>query len=138
MKVFVSAFSLTAFFLMACSRGSSFETCTEGSVAGLSDLSAQTESASFCRTIRGEVSYQYSGLCQRKGCFFLYDVDELGTRLKGDSIYLSDTLSFPSKWKDSSTVHITRVTGDYYPAKVPCSALNDQECERAFYVRDVE
>ena len=108
-------------------------------VAGLAKLSAETENASFCRTIYGEVSYQFTGRCARKGCFFLYDVDANGNRVKGDSIYLSDTSAFAKSWKDTAAVHLTRVTGDYYPNRdYTCKSLADQECQRAFYVQDVE
>ena len=75
----------------------------------------------------------------RKGCFFLYDVDANGNRVKGDSIYLSDTSAFAKSWKDTAAVHLTRVTGDYYPNRdYTCKSLADQECQRAFYVQDVE
>lgn len=130
--------SLLALFV-ACSDDSSFETCREGSVAGLRKLSAYVESSSECFTIRGEVSYQFTGRCGHKGCFFLYDIDESGERIPGDSIYLSDASKFPSKWKDSTKSRIARVTGDYYPAKnYDCESLSDVECQRALYVRDVD
>ena len=126
-------------FLLACSDDSSFSSCQETTVAGLRKLSAQVENSSFCRTIYGEVSFQFSGRCARKGCFFLYDVDENGKRVKGDSIYLSDTLAFSRKWRDTSAVHFTRVTGDFYPAKkFECDDLSNVECQLAFYVQDVE
>lgn len=132
------AASLCAVFA-ACSGSDSFETCQSGTVSGLRELSANTETASFCRTIEGEVSFQYSGRCSRKGCFFLYDIDENGNRVKGDSIYLSDESAFPGKWKDSSKVRLARVTGDYYPSKnYACESLSDVECQRAFYVKDVD
>lgn len=128
-----------ALFFVACGDGNSFTTCQETTVVGLRSLKAETETASFCRTIYGEVSYQYTGRCARKGCFFLYDVDENGNRVKGDSIYLSDTSAFPKKWKDPDAVHLTRVTGEYFPNKdYSCESLADQECQRAFYVEDVE
>lgn len=130
---------ICALFLAACSGGDSFDTCQETTVAGLAKLSAETENASFCRTIYGEVSYQFTGRCARKGCFFLYDVDANGNRVKGDSIYLSDTSAFAKSWKDTAAVHLTRVTGNYYPNRdYTCKSLADQECQRAFYVQDVE
>ncbi len=123
----------------ACGNSDSFSTCQETTVAGLRSLSAETETASFCRTIYGEVSYQFTGRCARKGCFFLYDVDKNGKRILGDSIYLSDTSAFPKKWKDPEAIHLTRVTGEFYPNKdYSCESLADQECQRAFYVEDVE
>ena len=67
---------ICALFLAACSGGDSFDTCQETTVAGLAKLSAETENASFCRTIYGEVSYQFTGRCARKGCFFLYGITE--------------------------------------------------------------
>ncbi len=125
--------------LLACGSDDSFETCEEGSVAKLRTLSSEVAESSFCRTIYGEVSYQFSGRCARKGCFFLYDVDADGLRVPGDSIYLSDTSAFPQKWKNPDVVHLAHVTGDYYPGKkFDCESLADQECQRAFYVRDVE
>ena len=72
-------------------------------------------------------------------CLFLYDVDAQGNRVKGDSIYLSDASAFPAKWQDASAVHLTRVTGDYYPSKdYSCDDFSNPECQRAFYVKDVE
>jgi len=141
MKTFWEIFVviLVSLFFSACGESDSFSTCQETTVAGLRSLSAETESASFCRTIYGEVSYQFTGRCARKGCFFLYDVDENGNRVKGDSIYLSDTSAFPKKWKDVDALHLTRVTGEYFPNKdYSCESLADQECQRAFYVNDVE
>lgn len=130
---------LCAVFFFACSESGSFETCQTGSVRALRELSANTETASFCRTIEGEVSYQFTGRCARKGCFFLYDVDDNGARVEGDSIYLSDASKFPAKWKDSSKVRVVRVTGDYYPERdYECESLSDVECQRAFYVKDVD
>lgn len=127
-------------FLFACGSDDAFETCEKGSVAKLRTLSSEVAASSFCRTIYGEVSYQFTGRCARKGCFFLYDVDADGLRVLGDSIYLSDTSAFPKKWRNPEKVHLTRVTGDFYPGKKfdDCESLADQECQRAFYVRDVE
>ncbi len=126
--------------LLACGSDDSFETCERGSVADLRALSSELSGSSFCRTIDGEVSFQFTGRCARVGCFFLYDVDESGNRVLGDSIYLSDASAFPEKWRDSSKVRLARVTGDYYPKKSldDCPSLADPECQRAFYVRDVE
>ncbi len=127
--------------LAGCSgSGDSFETCESSTVAGLRGLSSRVEGSSLCRTIYGEVSFQFSGRCARSGCFFLYDVDEDGNRVRGDSIYLSDVSAFPSGWQDSSAVRLARVTGDFYPEKKydSCESLADVECQRAFYVRDVE
>lgn len=132
--------SLFAVAIFSCGADDTFETCETSSVAKLRSLSAQVESSSFCRTIYGEVSFQFTGRCARKGCFFLYDVDADGSRIAGDSIYLSDVSAFPKKWRDSSKVRLARVTGDYYPGKKfnDCESLADQECQRAFYVRDVD
>ncbi len=80
--------------------------------------------------------FEYKGLCSRGGCFFIYDLDEENTR--GESIYLSDVTCFPSSWRDSSKTHRTRVTGEYFPARVPCEELNNQDCQRAFFVTDVD
>lgn len=136
MKIMFVFLILSLGFLFACSEESSFDTCESGTVAGLSDLSAVNESSSFCRTIEGEVAYEFTGYCQRKGCFFLYDLNDDNSR--GSSIYLSDTTDFPSSWKDSSKTHVTRVTGEYFPARVPCDELNNQDCQRAFFVVDVD
>lgn len=134
-----SILGLMALCLWSCGDSDSFSTCQETTVAGLRELSSQVQNSSFCRTIYGEVSFQYSGRCARKGCFFLYDVDAQGNRVKGDSIYLSDASAFPSKWQDASAVHLTRVTGDYYPSKdYSCDDFSNLECQRAFYVKDVE
>ena len=94
-----SILGLMALCLWSCGDSDSFSTCQETTVAGLRELSSQVQNSSFCRTIYGEVSFQYSGRCARKGCFFLYDVDAQGNRVKGDSIYLSDVSAFPAKWQ---------------------------------------
>lgn len=79
------------------------------------------------------------GTLRSERMFFLYDVDAQGNRVKGDSIYLSDASAFPAKWQDASAVHLTRVTGDYYPSKdYSCDDFSNPECQRAFYVKDVE
>ncbi len=126
--------------LLACGADDSFETCEKGSVANLRKLSSEVAESSFCRTIYGEVSFQFTGRCARMGCFFLYDVDADGNRVLGDSIYLSDASALPGKWRDTAKVRLAQVTGDYYPGKRfdDCPSLADQECQRAFYVRDVE
>lgn len=137
LSIFLSLFAVA---ILACGADNAFETCENSSVAKLRTLSAQVETSSFCRTIYGEVSFRFTGRCARTGCFFLYDVGADGSRVAGDSIYLSDVSAFPKKWRDTSKVHFTRVTGDYYPGKKfdGCESLADQECQRAFYVRDVE
>lgn len=121
--------------LCACSSDDSFNTCDSGTVAGLDSLTAATASASFCRTIKGEVAYRITGICAPRGCFYLYDVDASGNL--GSSIYLSDTSAFPKSWKDTSKTHITRVTGKYYPAEEICTQYL-ASCQRAFYVKDVD
>lgn len=130
---------LLALGIISCSEDNSFESCRESSVADLRELSASRADSKFCRTVRGEVSFQFTGRCGHKGCFFLYDIDENGERILGDSIYLSDASKLPSKWKDTLKVRIARITGDYYPAKdYDCESFSDVECQRALYVRDVE
>ena len=117
-----------------------FKECTSISIEDMRDIPAESENARACYTLFGDLTYKYDqNLCQREPCFFFYDLDSKENRL--DSfIFLSDSLKsgvFPN-WKDTSEHEITRITGYYYPNRIPSTTPLTIESQEAFFVTDIE
>lgn len=117
-----------------------FEECTSISIEDMRDIPAENENARACYTLFGDLTYKYDqNLCQREPCFFLYELDSKENRLD-TFIFLSDSLTpgvFPN-WKDTSKHEITRITGYYYPNRIPSTTPLTIESQEAFFVTDIE
>lgn len=132
-------FALIPFLWLGCSDDA-FQQCKSISIEEMRKIPAESATAKSCYTLYGDLAYEYDQmLCQRKPCFFMYEVDAKGARLK-NFIYLSDSLKagvFPN-WSTPSKHELTRVTGYYYPNRIPKDTPLDPDGQEAFFVVDVE
>ena len=132
-------FVLFLSFLLGCAEDV-FQECQSISIEEMRKIPAEGATARSCYTLTGDITYQYDqNLCQRKPCFFLYEIDSKEKRLN-TFIYLSDSLNsgILPNWKDTSNHEITRITGYYYPNRIPSTTPLTPDSQEAFFVMDIE
>lgn len=118
--------------LISCSKSSSpdpLADCEDMNLSEVYALSAQRPESSRCVSIMADLVFRTTTICP-SGAYFIENSGENPLYLRGR---IPDAAVFP---RVTSLRERVIVTGDFFPAEVPCSAVMC-DCQRGLTVRDL-